>query len=439
MKVIQLTRFDTGDGVSHAAHRLHTGLLSLGIESMMFVEETIRGTFNDPTVMRFQPPLALRSRVRRRLRRMQIAGALARYRATRPNHYEIFSDDRTPYGSELPAQLPEADIVHVHTMYQFVDYQAFFASVPQHTPVVRTLHDVSFFTGGCHGPGACTRYTERCGACPKLGSRSEGDLSRQIWQRKRRALERVPRNRLHVVSPSRWLAQEAKRSGLLRDVPVSVIPSGVDTEMFRPRDKNAARETLGIPQDARVVLFVADTIDNPMKGFPILAEAVNGSASRVFLVSVGGGATETEVRVPYLHVGRISNERLLSLVYSAADVLAVPSLAGHSENFPLVALEGMACGTPIVGSDVGGIPDLVRPGVSGQLCPAQDVNALRTAMEEMLDDPARTAAMAVNCRRIVLEEYSLEMYVRRYAELYHSMLAAEAPPRAAAKDVQHVR
>jgi glycosyltransferase involved in cell wall biosynthesis len=423
MKVIHINRLDAGDGAGNAAHRLHTGLLNLGIESVMFVEE-IRGK-SDPTVKRFQPSGTLRSRVRRRLRRMQIASSLARYRATRPNRFEIFSDDRTPYGSELLAQLPEADVAHVHAMYQFVDFQAFFEAVPRHTPVVRTLHDMNFFTGGCHGAGTCTNYTERCGACPKLGSRNANDLSRRIWLRKREALQSLPPNRLHVVASSRWLAHEARRSGLLRDVPVSVIPFGVDTEVFRPRDKHFAREILGIPRDAEVILFVAEPVTRPVKRFGMLADAVNGlRRSKLILVSLGSGTANAEVRIPYLNVGRVGNERLLSLVYSAADLLAMPSL---SESFGLVALEAMACGTPVVGSDVGGIPDMVRPGVTGRLFPAHDVDALRTAIEEMLEDHAGRAAMAAQCRRIVLDEYSLALYARRHADLYRALLAAQAP------------
>jgi glycosyltransferase involved in cell wall biosynthesis len=435
MKVVHLTRFDVGDGISNAAYRLHAGLLNLGIASTVFVEEEIRGKSGDPTVRRFQPSRALGSRVRRRLRRMQIAGNLARYRATRPNRYEIFSDDRTPYGSEVQAQLPEADVIHVHAMYQFVDYQAFFGTVPRHTPVVRTLHDESFFTGGCHGTEGCTKYTERCGACPKLGSRNANDLSRQIWLRKRKALEGVPPNRLHVVAPSRWLAHEAMRSGLLRGVPVSVIPFGIDTEIFRPQDKSVVRQILGIPHDAEVILFAADGLDRPVKRFAMLAEAVNGlRRGKLFLVSLGGGRAEAEVRIPHLSLGFVGNERLLSLVYNAADLLAIPSLR---ENFPLVALEAMACGTPVVGSDVGGIPDMVRPGVTGRLFPAHDVDALRTAIEEILEDRASRDAMAEQCRRTVLDEYSLALYARRYADLYQALLAAQAAPHEAPKVVDH--
>ncbi len=425
MNVIHVSRFDIGDGASNAAYRLHKALLDLGISSTMFVAES-RSEQGDPSVRLFAPPGDLGSRVRRRLRRGKIARAIGRYRATRPSGYEAFSDDRSPHGADLLAQLPSGDVINIHAMYQFVDYQAFFASVPRRIPVVRTLHDMNFFTGGCHIDAACGKYTERCGACPQLGSRRVEDLSREIWGRKHQALRGVERDRLYVVAPSRWLASEAKRSSLLRDLHVSVIPFGVDTQVFCPRDKGFARDTLGISSETRVVLFVAEPITRPVKRFGVLAQAVNGlDISNVLLVSVGSGRPETEVRVPYLNLGRIGNERLLSLVYSAADILVLPSLL---ENLPLAVLEAMACGTPVVGSAVGGIPDMVRPSATGWLFPPQDVDALRSTIREALLDTPTRREMGANCRRIAVEEYSLELHARRYAEFYQTILSGRRPP-----------
>jgi glycosyltransferase involved in cell wall biosynthesis len=240
MKVVHISKFDGRGGAGIAAARLHKGLLRLGHESRLFVAE-IRSEEKDPTVITFNPPGDLLSRVRRRLRYEQIRHDLARYRRSRPPGHEGFSDDRSPHGADWLPQLPAADVINVHAMYQFLDYRRFFATVPQQTPVVRTLHDMSFFTGGCHTDEGCGKFTERCGACPQLGSRQIKDLSFQIWQRKRSALNAVPPGRLHVVTPSRWLASKAKQSALLQHVPITVIPHGLDTEVFRPRDRDLAR------------------------------------------------------------------------------------------------------------------------------------------------------------------------------------------------------
>jgi glycosyltransferase involved in cell wall biosynthesis len=357
------------------------------------------------------------------LRREWITRSLARYRNSRPTGYELFSDDRTQHGGDLLAQLPAADVINVHVIRLFADYQAFFTVVPRHTPVVRTLHDMNFFTGGCHTDEGCGKYTGLCGTCPQLGSRKAKDLAHRIWQRKQAALSSVEPDRLHIVAPSRWLANEAKRSSLLQRFPITVIPFGLDTEDFSPRDQVMARGTLGIPQDARVVLFVAEPIIRRIKGFALLAQALNGldDLANLLLLCVGSGRLPAGVQLPHLHLGYIRNNRLRALVYSAADVFVIPSL---QENFPLTALEALACGTPIVGFAVGGIPEIVRAGSTGLLVPAQDVAALRVTIQDLLQDPARRAQMASDCRRIAVAEYGLEGQVQRYLELYQAALAS---------------
>lgn len=425
LRIVHVSRFDCGDGPSNAAYRLHKALLNLGVDSAMFVAE-IRGAAVDPTVRSFVPRQDLRGRLYRRLRALQLNRSMAQYRRSRPGGYEAFSDDRTPHGSDTLAQLPSGDVINVHAMFRFMDYRAFFATVPTRMPVVRTMHDMNFFTGGCHIAAGCERYLERCGACPQLGSRNAHDLSRQIWQRKYAALRTVPSTRLHAVAPSRWLATEARRSSLLRGVPVSVIPFGIDTETFSTRDRRWSRQTLGIVQEAHVVLFVAEPISRTLKGLATLVEALNGLGDRhnLLLVSVGSGRPPAEVKVPYLSLGRIENDRLLSLIYSAADVVAMPSA---QENFPLVCLEAMACGVPVVGSNVGGIAEIVRPGLTGMLVAPHDAGAFRTAIAQILKDQAGRAAMARECRRIATEEYSLESYARRYVALYATLLGGPTP------------
>ncbi len=417
MRVVHFSRFDTGGGAARAANRLHGSLRRLGVDSTMFVAEKLT---DDPTVTVFQPPRNLFSRLRRRLQRERIKLSWARYRS-RPAG-SGFSDDRVPGGADLVAQLPGRDIINIHVAFGFLDYRTFFAAVPQQTPVVRTLHDMNFFTGGCHIDWGCGKYTDCCGACPQLGSRKELDLSRQIWQRKYSAYKSAKPGYLHIVAPSRWIANEAKRSSLLQNFPVTIIPLALDTEVFRSRDRRVARDALGIPQDASVVLFVAGSISEPLKGFALLAQALNelDGPTNLLLISVGRGQPPVEVRIPHLQLGYLGNERFLSLVYSAADVFVIPSL---QDNLPQTVLEATACGTPVIGFAVGGIPDMVRPGVTGLLVPARDVMALRAAIRDLLQDPTKRTQMAANCRRLAVEEYALEVQAKRYVELYETILA----------------
>jgi glycosyltransferase involved in cell wall biosynthesis len=127
------------------------------------------------------------------------------------------------------------------------------------------------------------------------------------------------------------------------------------------------------------------------------------------------------VGIPHLHLGHVGHERLVSLVYNTADVFVIPS---WQENFPQTALEAVACGIPAIGFEVGGIPDIIRPDITGLLVPLKDVAALAAAIAELLRDPDRRARIAANCRRIAMQEYSLELQAQRYVDLYRSVLAS---------------
>lgn len=418
MKVVHVITTDGGNGAAIGAYRLHCGLRRFGIDSKMFVAEKRTA---DPDVIAFQPSRELAARLRRRVRSTMIARSLARHRRPRSADAETFSDDRSPHGAEVLSQLPDADVVNVHGMLNFIDYRPFLSRVPAERPVVRTLRDMSFFTGGCHYSGGCDRYTRSCGACPQLNSGIERDVSRRIWARKRAAFDAVAAGRLHLVAISDWIAGEARRSTLLRDFPITVIPNAVDTEVFCPRDRAFARHVLGISRSARVVLFVAEPITRRLKGFGPLVEALEGLRAMpdLLLVSVGSGHPPVTMNVPYLNLGRVAQERLLSLIYSAADVFVIPSF---QEAFGKTAIEAMACGTPVIGFAVGGILDSVRPGVTGLLVPVGDVGALRTAIAELLGDPAAAARMAASSRRVAVEEYGLDAQARRYADVYRSLL-----------------
>ena len=132
----------------------------------------------------------------------------------------------------------------------------------------------------------------------------------------------------------------------------------------------------------------------------------------------------------HVHLGRVSDDRILSLAYSAADVYAVASL---QESFGQTVTESLACGTPVAAFASGGIPDMVRPGVTGYLAPTRDVAGLREAVRKLLADPAKRAEMSANCRRIAVEEYSLDVQARAYAALYERLCkersAQAAPPK----------
>ncbi|MBV8378492.1 MAG: glycosyltransferase family 4 protein [Verrucomicrobia bacterium] len=423
MKIVHLSKNDLQGGAAKAAYRLHKGLQRAGQESFMVV---ISKSGDDPTVIAVNRPMDLLSRVRRGMREYQIAQDFRQYRNSRPAGYEVFSDDRTEYSSTLLSQIPAYDIVNLHWVSGLLAYGSFFARVPQSTPVVWTLHDMNPFTGGCHYSLGCERFLHHCGSCPQLGSRDETDLSHRTWRRKKEIFSRIPPSRLRIVTPSRWLAGAVKRSSILGRFPVTVIPNGLDVDEFAPLNRGSVRELLGVPQDAKVVLFLAELADSQRKGFPLLVQALTRCAElvpKLSLVSLGHNKPQLQVKIPWLHLGPLNNDRFLSMVYNVADLFVICSL---EDNLPNTVLEAMACGVPTVGVRVGGIPEMVRDGVNG-LTAAADPDALAAAIRDLLNGTERRAAMSASCRRIAVQEYSLERQAQRYNQLYKELIVGGTP------------
>jgi glycosyltransferase involved in cell wall biosynthesis len=405
-------------GAGRAAKRLHEGLRRIGHESIFFVRDLRE---REEGVVAFDSRANIFTRGIRSLRRRQIEADFAGYRKNRTEGQEVFGDDRGVLGAEVRHQLPPCDVVNLHWVAGFIDYSDFLSQVPKRTPVVWTLHDMNPFTGGCHYDRNCGKFAGACGSCPELGSGDDTDLSRRIWQRKRRALQKIQQGRLKIVADSNWLASKAKESSLFREFPVEAIHYSLDVETFAPRDRAAARSVLGIPQNTKIILFVADHPNIRRKGFKTLAEALTEFSGdrELLLLSMGRDKPELPKGLSHLHLGYVTEERYQSILYSAADIFVIPSL---QEAFGQTALESTACGTPIVGSDAGGIPEIVRDGVTGLLFPAGDPRSLAAAIGNLLGDDKRRAAIGAECRRIAVEEYSLEIQAKRYANLYGKML-----------------
>lgn len=413
MKILHISSYDIAGGAARSAFRLHTELKSVGFDSSMLV---MRKSGVDDETYALQTSKALINRLLRRLRKIRIHRDVVKKVAL-----TSFTDDRTYYHRDLRHQIPEADIINLHWIAGFVDYQSFFSRMPIHARVVWTLHDMNPFTGGCHYDGGCNKYEYKCNRCPQLGTKIAVDYAYEIWSRKQRVLEQIGHDKLQIVAPSQWLTAKAKHSKLFSKYPIETIPYGIDLGVFAPRNKAFARDVLDIPPNVQVLLFVAHSLSDPRKGIKFLQESLKNlpNAERYFLLSVGSDQPEIDIQLAHLHLTSINNDRFLSLVYSAADVFIIPS---QEDNLPNTVLEAMACGTPVIGFDVGGIPEMVRPNITGFLTPSGDVAGLQSAITTILERPEARKQMALNCRQICVNEYSSELQAKRYIDLYESLL-----------------
>jgi len=418
MKITHINVSDTGGGASRSAYRLHDGLNRLGLDSRMFVQHKYT---HDPLVQNFVMSRDPIIRIRRKMRRSILEHAMARYANTIPEDQTFFRDDRSPFQDEVYSQIPPSDVLQLHWISGFIDHESFFKWVPGKHPLAWTFHDMAAFTGGCCQDLRCGKFSQQCGACPQLGSSDQDDLTRQVWKRKNRYYSSIDPERFHIVTPSKWLQGEVNRSPLLSRFKNSVIPYGLDLEVFQPRDRRFSREVLGIPLETKVLLFVSNGLNVRLKGLHLLVDALKGieASKDLFLLCLGPGALPELDHFPNSHIRSVTDDRVLSMIYSAADIFLLPSLA---DNLPNTMLESIACGTPVVAFATGGIPEAVRPDVTGLLAKAGDTQDLRSAILQLLGDNAKRARMAVNCRKIALAEYGINLHASRYLSLYQGML-----------------
>ena len=291
-------------------------------------------------------------------------------------------------------------------------------------PIVWTLHDMWPFTGGCHYDDECGKFQQSCGNCPILNSERERDLSRRIWKRKQKSWEDVP---IVVVATSHWLAKMARSSSLFKDQRVEVIPNGIDTEIYKPGNKEAARAAYNLPQDKHLILFSAfsATIDK-RKGNQFLVLALEkmsqaGWGSKTELVIIGASKPESppdmEMKVHYM--GHMHDEISQVLLYSAADVVVAPSM---QENLSNTVMESLACGTPVVAFNIGGMPDMINHRINGYLATPFESDDLADGIMWVLESKERHDTLSKQARETVEKRYALKTVANQYLSLYRDIL-----------------
>jgi glycosyltransferase involved in cell wall biosynthesis len=290
-------------------------------------------------------------------------------------------------------------------------------------PVVWTLHDMWAFCGAEH-------YTEdfrwRDGYTPNNRPSYEGgfDLNRWTLERKRKHWKRP----MHIVTPSRWLAECAKQSVLMRDWPITVIPNAIDTNVWQPVEKTLARQLLHLPPDLPLLLFGAiGGTQDPRKGFDLLRAALNhlrGQLPGLELVVFGQLAPKEPVDMgfPVHYTGHLHDDVSLRLLYSAADVIVVPS---RQEAFGQTASEAHACGTPAVAFDNSGLVDIVRHQQTGYLAKAFDAEDLAQGIQWVLADPARHSELCTNARNDAVARFSCPVVSAQYMQVYNAAIVAQ--------------
>ena len=354
-------------------------------------------------------------------RNVPLEGALRRVTAqVGLNDIHAVSAFGVPDAPEFQA----ADVLHIHGPHpNFFSYLAL-PKLTQRKPTIFTLHDMWALTGHCAVSYDCERWRTGCGKCPYPDATPavRHDATALDWRLKRWS---YARSQFHVTAPSRWLAERARQS-MLGHLPVHYLPHGLDMAVYKPLDKAECRRMLQLPADKLVLMFAAVRLNQRSKGGDLLIKALQllpeRLRRRMVLLLLGENAQELACAtdIPVVGLGYIGNDHIKAIAYSAADLYVSPTRA---EAFGLTLLESMACGTPLVTFNVGGVTETVRPGETGYLARPEDPEDLCAGITALLyDDTARLRA-GERCRAIAVAEYSLELQVQRYLELYEQVAA----------------
>lgn len=329
---------------------------------------------------------------------------------------------------QLLADLPfKPDLLHLHNLHgSYFDLRAL-PWLSQHIPTVITMHDAWLIGGHCSHGFDCERWRTGCGLCPDLSIYPSipRDATAYNWRCKKRIYSD---SRLHVVAPAQWLMQRAKESMLAPAIVSSrVIPHGIDLSVFKSGDRSQARDDLGFPADATLLLFAAAGIRNNVwkdyqtmrRAFEILGNQ-RGKQKLLFL-AIGDDAPSESIGGNELRFIPYSSDRsALAKYYQAADLYVHGAKA---EAWGLTITEAMACGLPVVASDVGGIPDQVTEGQSGFLVPVGNADLMADRVGALLDDAKLRGAMGCFAAKRAITEFDLSVMISNYSKFYESVLA----------------
>jgi len=329
--------------------------------------------------------------------------------------YFLFGESQV----EDTLQKIESDIIHLHWINSFVNFTE---KEILKKSLVWTLHDSNPFTGLCHSHVDCGRYKNQCGCCPILNSDKPEDISNITFLLKQKRYKKL---NLQIVCPSKWMTERVKESSLLGDFRVTTIQHGLDATLFSPVGKDCAKEVLKLENTRMVVLYGAvNARQNRLKGYHLLDHALQHlkeKYSRNDIQIIIFGESEISDRDPYFdtkYLGNISDDRLLSIIYSAADVMVVPSI---QESFGQTASEALACGTPVAAFATSGLLDIVDHKRNGYLARPFESHDLAEGIKWCLENNY-DGNLSQNAREKVMNNFTLDIMTESYQSLYESIL-----------------
>jgi glycosyltransferase involved in cell wall biosynthesis len=290
------------------------------------------------------------------------------------------------------------------------------------------MHDMWACTGICHHARECVSYQSECGNCFHLNSSRRKDLSFHIFSKKKKIWVN---KHISFVGCSKWLEKKAIQSPLMQGNKVYAIPNPIDITTFKPMDKGQARKQLGLPLNKQLLLFGAAKIIDKQKGLDYLTEGLEyikrqfpNIHNNIELVIFGQLESDILSRINvFVHsMNYLKDEATIALLYNAVDLFVTPSL---EENLPNTIMEAMACGTPCVGFNTGGIPEMIDHKVNGYVAEYKSTKDLAAGINWILENKD-ILPLSQNFRTKAEQSYSEKIIADKYLETYNNLLKNES-------------
>jgi glycosyltransferase involved in cell wall biosynthesis len=440
LRILQISRHEMLGGAASTAWNLHSAYRRRELRSWMVVG---RRETNDSTIFEIPngPAHALWTRNLTRIRLKlhmirfphlgQILNCITKPMRLRDLYKGIEDFDHPGSWRVLELTPEKPDIVHCHNLHAGYFDLRVLPWLCRRVPVMLTLHDAWLLSGHCAHSFDCERWKTGCGQCPDLTiyPAIKRDATANNWRRKR---DIYARSRLYVATPSQWLMHKVQQSILASAiVEARVIPNGVNLSVFHPADRQAARAALNLPQDAWILLFVANgIIHNIWKDYQTMRAAVALVAGHIhgqdlLFIALGEKAPQEQIGRAKVHFVPYQKEpETVAQYYQAADVYMH---AARVDTFSTTVLEALACGTPVVATSVGGVPEQVEDSVTGFLTPPRDVEAMASRIEQLLTDNKLRWKIGVTAAEVAGDRFNLDRQVDEHLEWFGDIVGQWQP------------
>lgn len=391
MKILTInTRYIGGGGAAYIANTLHQEINKLDGYSSTFLYG--RGIDGDENSKRIIYP------------KMDYLSALS---------YRLFAKEIN-FNKNIEEEIKNCDVVHLHNIHgYYINYVKLFKLLKKYNKkIIWTLHDMWPITGRCGYSFGCEKWKEACGQCKnkKVYPISIVDRSKKELENKRKVIGSINKGNMTIVTPSKWLANMCKDS-YLNKFNIIDIPNGIEHKEVKI-SKDELRKKYNLLKEDKVILFVAADTKDERKGIKYILDIIPKCKEYTF-ISIGKKIENIEFN-NFIQLGYISDRTKINEIYSMADVFVIPSL---DDNFPTTVLESFANSTPVVGFNIGGIPEQVD-NLVGKIVRNINSEDLQKSIIDVLKNKEILNEYSSESRSKFLNEYTLELFIDRYIDEY---------------------